>query len=73
MSIRICVCIDVGTGDPTEAYRFVKKLMDQAVYTDNVARFDGWESSDEWYGEDGEPIDESVIQEARMKVLADEK
>lgn len=60
--IRICICIDVDTDDAETAYGIVFDKMLES-------RLD-WESSDEWYGDDGEPLAQDVISEARMRVLA---
>jgi hypothetical protein len=58
--IRIIVAIDVDTDDPTEAYRVVDAVLDKDLGIE-------WESTDEWYGDDGEPMDEDEISAIRMK------
>lgn len=69
MTIRIVVCLDVDTDSIEEAYRSVcKELNDVGTYT--KSRVD-WESSDEWYGPYGEPVDVDTISTIRLKVLED--
>jgi hypothetical protein len=71
---RIVVCIDVSTDDPVEAYRRVKRAMDEAFYASPArAEFDGWESSDEWYADDGRKLDEDTVQGARMRVFEEKE
>lgn len=59
--ITICVSIVVDTDDPVEAY--TKTYNELAKIDPKVAE---WESTDEWYGPDGEAMDEDDISEARM-------
>ena len=61
--IRLVICIDVETDNPTEAYRTVS----QALKTTGL----DWESSDEWYDSDGTTGDTETLQTARMAVFAE--
>jgi len=61
MATRIVICIDSDYDDPKEAYKHIydsfARLNDPAL---------AWESTDEWYDSDGDPIDEGTAQETRM-------
>lgn len=61
MTTRIVICIDLDTNNIELAYREVYEKM-------SVADLE-WESSDEWFYDDGGTIPEFVISEARMRVL----
>ena len=63
MGIRIIVMIDADHDDPAEAYRQVFDTMMQQDM--------GWESTDEWYADDGALISETEIIAARKKVFAE--
>lgn len=63
MTIRIVACIDLDTDDPQEAYAMLDAAMMQAEGSGALE----WESSDEWYGPDGEPMDEEEISRVRME------
>ena len=61
MTTRIVICIDLDTDNIELAYRELYEKM-------GVADLE-WESSDEWYYDDGKDIPEFIISEARMRVL----
>ncbi len=61
MTTRICVNIDLDTDNIEFAYR--------EVYTKMSAANLDWESSDEWFYDDGDDIPKFIIVEARMRVL----
>lgn len=63
MTIRIVARIDLDTDDPTKAYTMLDKALGLAESTYSLE----WESSDEWYGPDGEPMDEEEISRVRME------
>lgn len=58
---RICVCIDVEASSAEEAYSRVYDMM--------MKIGQAWESTDEWF-EDGEPMAEEAMSEARMAKLS---
>jgi hypothetical protein len=60
---RIVVCIDVEASSPEDAYSKVYDMMMK------IEPSQAWESSDEWYDEDGELIDELRVSQARLEVL----
>lgn len=64
MSIRIVVCLDIEAATPTEAY---KKLYQQMPKLHDAGI--DWESTDEWYDEDGEALSPEQITEIRQNVL----
>lgn len=59
---RFIVCVDVEAGTLEEAYRRLLQRMNA----------NDWESSDEAYGPDGEPIPKSLLDAARLRVLDEE-
>lgn len=61
MSTRIVVCIDLDTDQLDEAYRQVYNTMGRTGLD--------WESSDEWFYDDGGEIPEFIVSAARLKVL----
>lgn len=63
MGCRIVICVDLESADPVEAYRELFNLMAKSGLD--------WESSDEWYADDGESIHQDDQQEVRMKVFAE--
>jgi len=63
MNYRLVICIDVDARCLEEAYGRVHKGM-TAV---NFEGFEGWESSDENFDNDGEPVTPEVMQQARGK------
>lgn len=69
MAYRFVICVDVDADSLEMAY---SKLTDFMAPTARAASDDiNWESSDESYDDDGDPIDPDVMQTARMKVSAD--
>ena len=60
-SFRLVVCLDVDAENLSKAYGVISKFM-----SDSESYGVAWESSDESYGPDGEPIDEAELQKARM-------
>ena len=67
MRIRIVICVDIEKDTPEEAYSELYDRMGRIAKGDMLE----WESTDEWFGSDGEPMDERAVSEARMRVLAD--
>jgi hypothetical protein len=65
MSTRIVVCIDLDTDQLDEAYRQVYDTMGRTGLD--------WESSDEWFYDDGGEIPEFIISAARMNAFAERK
>lgn len=59
MTTRICINIDLDTDNIELAYR--------ELYEKISATGLEWESSDEWFYDDGDDIPEFVISEARMR------
>lgn len=66
---RLVVCIDVEGCSLKDAYQTVRRLMDEATEGACVE----WESSDEWYDDDGGAGDPEALQAARMEAFADEE
>jgi hypothetical protein len=58
---RLVVCVDVQAEDPAKAYGETYEGM-------TLSGLD-WESSDEWFGADGNPADPEELQTARMEYL----
>jgi len=72
--IRLIVGLDIEVDTVEEAYRKVYNLLgdvtnSESPYGDEAI---SWESSDEWYDNDGEPGDPAELQQARMKVFAED-
>lgn len=61
--IRICVCIDVDTDNLKGAYKAVHDALCE------LPEGMEWESTDEWYDDAGERIDEDALSAARLRVL----
>ncbi len=64
--IRIVVCLDVDAATPAEAYKTITTMLSK-LCAENPG-FD-WESSDEWYGPDGELLSDEEVTEAREIVF----
>ena len=64
MACRIVVCIDVDTESPEKAYERVYDFLA------GLPKDMEWESSDEWFDSEGNPIDEDRVQGHRMTVFA---
>lgn len=60
---RLVVCVDVQAGTPEQAYGLTYEGM-------ALSGLD-WESSDEWFGADGEIASPDELQSARMAYMAD--
>lgn len=67
--IRFVVCIDVDGTTLVDAYRKLRAMMRQI---DDHPALEGWETSDEAYGHEGEEIDEGALSAARLVVLDEE-
>ena len=65
MPYRIIIAIDVEAESPEMAYERVSEEM-KTVDTEDFQ----WESTDEWYDDDGNVIDEDEVQRIRMAVFA---
>jgi len=65
MSIRIVIALDVEAESLDEAYLRVYRNM-ATVDTNNFS----WESTDEWFDDNGEQVDEDVVQETRLRVFS---
>lgn len=65
---RIVVCVDIDADDLTDAYRQLFKGMAGLC---GITGFD-WESSDEWYAEDGQRIEEDALTAVRMQVFKED-
>ena len=61
MMVRIVICIDTDHADADAAYQQVYKTMADTGLE--------WESSDEWFDVDGDPIPEEAVQECRERVF----
>jgi hypothetical protein len=62
MGIRIVICVDLASEDLVEGYTELWHGMAKSGLD--------WESSDEWYAEDGQEIVEEAQQDARMEAIA---
>lgn len=60
--VRIMMCMDVNAETPAEAYRILTTAIAK-LCTENPDL--DWESGDEWYGTDGEPLSAEDIGAAR--------
>ncbi len=63
MGCRIVICVDLESDDAAVAYKELWDCM--------AASGLDWESSDEWYAGDGDPIHQDAQQEARMKAIGE--
>ena len=61
MSTRICICVDLDTNEPIEAYASLYETMSKTGLE--------WESSDEWFLDDGSLMTAEDAQAARMAVF----
>jgi len=61
MSTRIVICVDLVPDTVEQAYYDLYTIMGKTGLD--------WESSDEWYAANGDPIPESVAQATRMTVF----
>ena len=59
-TFRLVVCIDIEAKNLSEAYGKLWRGMAVTMMSED------WESSDEWYGEDGELGSEEELAAARM-------
>ena len=67
MITRIVSCIDVEAESPKEAYKKLNKVMgDVEMKTEGGI---SWESTDEWYGADGDILGEQEVTEVRLEAL----
>lgn len=67
MSYRIVTLIDIEASSPAEAYKKLHEFMAKTEGTDL-----DWESSDEWYDSDGNPLsleEQSKAREPTMGTL----
>ena len=61
------ICVDIDADTPTEAYGKLYEAMGKVEKENKDIQ---WESSDEWYDEDGEPLTEKSAQLARKRYFA---
>lgn len=66
MSFRMVVCVDLDADDLPGAYKKLRRMM---IFGVSGGAFAGWESTDEWYGKDGEAGDPAELQSAIESVL----
>lgn len=65
---RLVLCLDVNAGSLEEAYRKAYETMnDVCAKSDNTLE---WESTDEAFDAEGEPVSPETMQDARMTVFA---
>lgn len=64
MSVRIVCCIDVDTDDPIEAYKQVHHVLNPLA-----SKGIEWETTDEWFDSEGEPIDKDTVMALRSTAL----
>lgn len=64
-TVRIVVALDIEAATPEDAYKKLCAVM-PLLHPQGIA----WESTDEWYGVDGEPLDEEVISAAWLRTLS---
>jgi hypothetical protein len=63
MSYRIVICVDIDASSAQDAYETLYDAMAEAERNnDDIC----WESSDEWYDDDGDEIGAEAAQEARL-------
>jgi hypothetical protein len=63
-TVRIIVALDVEAKTPEEAYKKLYAAM-PLLHSRGI----DWESTDEWYDVDGEPLDVETISAARLRTL----
>lgn len=63
MTIRIVLHVDIPADTPQDAYRKLSEGMSTSKFSEY------WESTDEWYDADGDPVSVYDINNARMVVL----
>lgn len=64
MPFRIVVCVDIAAASAEEAYAMLTDKLCPVTTPD----FE-WESTDEWYGEDGARLPDKKVQAAREAVF----
>jgi hypothetical protein len=62
---RIVVCLDVDASNADSAYRAVREAMTKATASKAIA---GWESTEEWFDDEGRLIPEDEIARVRAEV-----
>lgn len=67
-TLRIVICCDIDADSVTDAYRKLFRMLWQ-VQRDNELEWFDWESSDEWYFEDGERVPQNIVDAARSTVF----
>jgi hypothetical protein len=65
---RIIIALDIEASSTEEAYAKAYETMKQ-VDTESFQ----WESTDEWFDEDGELIPPDAVQDIRMKVFGEKR
>lgn len=79
MAYRIVICVDVHADDLEQAYAKVYDYMacncgiTDGAHSPGCTNDIDWESSDEAFDHEGEPVDPDVLQEARMAFFAKRK
>jgi hypothetical protein len=71
--MRIVVSIDLPRADPVEAYRLLYRAMAVLDTGGPTALIAGWESTDEWYSEDGAPMPVPEVEQARLAGISAEQ
>lgn len=61
--------MDVQAKDPVDAYSKLKDVMDEMILNNNNYSNFAWESSDEWFLDDGTQLTEEEVVSSRLKVL----
>lgn len=69
---RFVVCVDVCGNDLDDAYRNLRRAMD-CTERGMGSVWEGYETSDEAFAPDGEPIAETELSAMRMRVLTQEE
>lgn len=64
MSVRIVVCLDVNLDDAREAYKLLHDVLNPLAESGIE-----WETTDEWFDSEGEPIDEDAVMALRSTAL----
>jgi hypothetical protein len=63
--IRIVVCIDVEADTPAEAYATLHTMFAHVAADPVLGSMVDWESTDEWFDADGNPMTEAEQDAAR--------
>lgn len=76
--IRITIMLDLLSDEPAEAYGMLRKIMREVEDAhippgcmDGDGTLEGWMTTGDWFDDDGDPMPEEDIAEARTRFYED--